>query len=81
MAFIVIMEVEGELTTRLTFGFRVLPNYGNDLREQYNRQLMLIAKSNLLGYLLSQITGRQLTIGKLDPNLWQDIMATDYALS
>lgn len=61
--------------------FRVLPNYGNDLREQYNRQLMLIAKSNLLGYLLSQITGRQLTIGKLDPNLWQDIMDTDYALS
>lgn len=61
--------------------FRVLPNYGNDLREQYNRQLMLIAKSNLLQYLLSQIVGRQLSIGKLDPNLWQDIMDTDYALS
>lgn len=61
--------------------FRVLPNYGNDLREQYNRQLMLIARSNLLGYLLSQITGCQLTIGKLDPNLWRDIMDTDYALS
>lgn len=61
--------------------FRVLPNYGNDLREQYNRQLMLIAKSNLLGYLLSQITGRQLTIGKLDPNLWKDILTADYALS
>lgn len=61
--------------------FRVLPNYGNDLREQYNRQLMLIAKSNLLGYLLSQITGRQLSIGKLDPNLWKDIMLTNYALS
>lgn len=61
--------------------FRVLPNYGNDLREQYNRQLMLIAKSNLLQYLLSQIVGRQLNIGKLDPNLWKDIMLTDYALS
>lgn len=61
--------------------FRVLPNYGNDLREQYNRQLMLIAKSNLLQYLLSQIVGRQLSIGKLDPNLWQDVMDTDYALS
>lgn len=61
--------------------FRVLPNYGNDLREQYNRQLMLIARSNLLQYLLSQIVGRQLSIGKLDANLWKDIMLTDYALS
>lgn len=61
--------------------FRVLPTYGNDLRKQYNYQLMLIAKSNLLQYLLCQITGRQLHIGKLDPTLWQDIMATDYALS
>lgn len=61
--------------------FRVLPSYANDLREQYNRQLMLIAKSNLLQYLLSQIVGRSVQIGKLDPNLWQDIMATNYALS
>lgn len=61
--------------------FRVLPNYGNDLREQYNLQLMLIAKSNLLQYLLSQITGRPLSIGKLDPSMWRDILDTDYALS
>ena len=61
--------------------FRVLPQYGNDLRVQYNRQLMLIAKSNLLQYLLSQITGRQLQIGKLDANLWKKIPLTNYALS
>lgn len=61
--------------------FRVLPNYGNDLREQYNLQLMLIAKSNLLQYLISQIMGRPVKIGKLDPTLWKDIMATNYALS
>ena len=61
--------------------FRVLPSYGNDLREQYNNQLMLIAKSNLLQYLLSQITGRQLQIGKLDANLWKKIPLTNYALS
>lgn len=61
--------------------FRVLPNYGNDLRKQYNRQLMLIAKSNLLQYLLSQIIGRHLNIGKLDPNLWKDILTANYALS
>lgn len=61
--------------------FRVLPNYGNDLRKQYNLQLMMIAKSNLLQYLLSQIVGRQLNIGKLDPDLWKDVIDTDYALS
>lgn len=61
--------------------FRVLPNYGNDLREQYNNQLMLIAKSNLLQDLLGQIVGRKLSIGKLDVNMWKDIPFTNYALS
>lgn len=61
--------------------FRCHPNYGNDLREQYARQLMLIAKSELLSDLISQIIGRHVQIGKLDPELWQDILATDYALS
>lgn len=61
--------------------FRVLPNYGNDLREQYNNQLMLIAKSNLLQDLLGQIVGRKLNIGKLDINMWKDIPFTNYALS
>lgn len=61
--------------------FRCLPNYANDLREQYNRQLMLIAKSNLLSYLLSQIMGKQVNIGKLDPTLWKEVMTSNYALS
>lgn len=61
--------------------FRCLPHYANDLREQYNRQLMLIARSNLLQFLLSQIMGRPLTIGKLDPDLWKDVMVSNYALS
>lgn len=61
--------------------FRCLPSYGNDLRRQYNLQLHLIAKSNMLSFLLSQITGRNLTIGKLDPALADDILDTDYALS
>jgi len=61
--------------------FRCHPNYANDLRIQYARQLMLIAKSELLSDLISQIIGRKVEIGKLDPELWQDIMATDYALS
>lgn len=61
--------------------FRVHPNYGNDLRIQYARQLMLIAKSNLLSYLISQLIGKPVQVGKLDPNLWEDILETDYALS
>jgi len=61
--------------------FRCLPTYGNDLRMQYNNQLMLIARSNLLSYLLSQLVGKQINIGKLDPTLHKDIMGANYALS
>jgi hypothetical protein len=61
--------------------FRCLPNYGNDLREQYNLQLALIAKSELLGYLLHQITGRELQVNKIDENMWKEIADTEYALS
>lgn len=61
--------------------FRVLPNYANDLRKQYNLQLQLIAKSNILQWLLEQLTGRPVPISKLDPNLWMKIGETNYALS
>jgi hypothetical protein len=61
--------------------FRCLPNHGNDLRIQYSLQLQLIAKSNLLQFLISQLLGRQVTIGKLDADLWEDIGQTEYALS
>ena len=61
--------------------FRVLPSYGNDIRKQYNLQLMLLAKSNLLQNLLSQLLGRKITVDKQDPSLYQRIMATNYALS
>jgi hypothetical protein len=61
--------------------FRCLPHYGNDLRKQYNLQLQLIAKSNLLGSLISQIVGKTVHIGKLDPNLHVEILDSNYALS
>lgn len=61
--------------------FRALPNYGNDLRKQYNILLSSIAKSELLSDLLTQITGRKMNVGKLDKNLWKDILDTNYALS
>ena len=61
--------------------FRCLPNYGNDLRMQYNRQLMEIARSDILSSIISQIIQRDVTIGKLDPKLHEKIMAANYALS
>lgn len=61
--------------------FRCLPTYGNDLRKQYNIQLQAIAKSNLLGDLISQIIGKTVHIGKLDPNLHIEIIDSNYALS
>jgi hypothetical protein len=62
--------------------FRCLPNYGNDLREQYNLQLMLIAKSKLLQFLVRQILNRDdLKVAPLDADLWKEIADTEYALS
>jgi hypothetical protein len=61
--------------------FRCLPHYGNDLRHQYNLQLQLISKSNLLGSIISQLIGRKVRIGKLDPGLHLDVIDTNYALS
>lgn len=61
--------------------FRCLPNYGNDLRKQYNLQLHLIARSNLLSFLLSQLLHRKVSIGKLNPGMIPDILEANYALS
>lgn len=61
--------------------FRCLPNYANDLRKQYNLQLHLLAKSNMLSYLLSQIMGQEVLVEKLDETLADDILNTEYALS
>lgn len=61
--------------------FRCLPNYGNDLRRQYNNLLAEIAESDLLSFLMSQICHRHIQVGKLDPDLAKDIRETNYALS
>ena len=44
-------------------------------------QLMLIARSNILSSLISQLSGKSVQIGKLDPRMWLDILDADYALS
>lgn len=61
--------------------FRVLPNYGNDLRRQYNRLLAEVAQSDLLSFLVSQIVKRRITVSKIDPDMFGDILETNYALS
>ena len=60
--------------------FRVHPNYGNDLRKQYNLQLSLIAESEMLSFLLRQILGKQVAVQK-QGNFAQDILQANYALS
>ncbi|RWB40543.1 MAG: hypothetical protein EOQ44_25105 [Mesorhizobium sp.] len=61
--------------------FRCLPNYGNDLRQQYNNLLAEIAESNMLGFIVSQMVGKPIQINKLDPKLGHDIRQANYALS
>lgn len=60
--------------------FRVHPNYGNDLRKQYNLQLSLIARSDMLSFLLSQIIGKNVPINK-QGDFADEILNTNYALS
>lgn len=61
--------------------FGCLPHYGNDLRRQYNLQLKMIAESDILSSIISQLIGHRVQIGKLDPTLPADIMEANYALS
>lgn len=61
--------------------FRCLPNYGNDLRRQYNQILSEIAESHLLSSIISQICHRPVSTNKLDPTLPRDILEANYALS
>jgi hypothetical protein len=61
--------------------WRCLPAYGNDLRYQYNLQLQLIAKSNLLGCLVGQIVGHPVQSPKSDPSMADEILQANYALS
>ena len=61
--------------------FRCLPNYGNDLRRLYTLQLYKVARSNMLSFLLSQIMGHKVEIGKLNPEMVDMILDAEYALS
>ena len=80
MVFMKIMEAKGRLTTYLTIGFKALPNYGNDLRRQYNYLLTRLAKSEMLSFLLSQMQGKYIPITKKNPDMWKEIQQSNYSL-
>lgn len=60
--------------------FKCHPNYGNDLRYQYNLQLANIARSDLLSYMLTQVRGVHTPINKKG-NLAEEALRANYALS
>lgn len=59
--------------------FRVHPNYGNDIRRQYNQVLSEIAASDLLSFIASQIVGYHLPANKMG-DLSAKILEADYTL-
>lgn len=61
--------------------FRVLPAYGNDVRKQYNLLLAELAKGKLLDHIISMILSRPVQLGKLDSDLWKEVVDANYALS
>lgn len=61
--------------------FRCHANYGNDVREQYKNCLVELAKSNMLQFLLRQITGsNDITYVKEEPELYKKIEDEEYAI-
>lgn len=60
--------------------FRVHPNYGNDLRRQYNRVLSDIAKSDMLTFIARQLNPSMGRAKKID-DLQYEILNSDYTLS
>lgn len=60
--------------------FRVHPNNGNNIRNQYNQIMYEIAKSNLLEFIVSQIVGYTVRVDKID-DIAEEVLNANYALS
>lgn len=75
------MEVKGSLTNCLTIGFRCHPNYGNDLRRQYNHILADICDSTLLSDICSQVAQQEVKTRKVGIIPREVILNANYTLS
>jgi hypothetical protein len=61
--------------------FKCLPNYGNDVRQQYNNIMAEISTSNILQYIARTLTGNsKIAVDKIE-NISNDIRNSEYALS
>lgn len=60
--------------------FRCHPNYANDMRRQYNQILSDIAKSDMLSFIASQITGKHIPVTKM-ADISATVLEADYALT
>lgn len=76
-----IMGDRGRLTTCLTLGFRVHPNYGNEVRRQYNQILHDLAQSNILQFMVQQFAGQDTVVNKLGDQIAPKILEANYSLS
>jgi DNA-directed RNA polymerase len=61
--------------------FTFHPNYFNSVVQLYREILAEIADSNLLSDILSEISGKKITINKFSNDLSKDILKSSYALS
>jgi len=61
--------------------FRAHPNYGNDIRQQYNIILANINDSRMLSDMCSQVTGRDLNARKVGSIQRDDILNGNYLLT
>ncbi len=61
--------------------FRCLPNYGNDLRQQYNICLAQVAKGNLYEKIFNEAVKKKVvTITKDNPDMWERVLNANYSL-
>lgn len=61
--------------------FRVHPNYGNDLRQQYKQILADLNTSTLLASLCSQVAGKHIPVKKTGTLTRQTILNSNYCLA
>ena len=60
--------------------FRVLPNYGNSMRQQYRYVCKQIAESHLLDHIVSSMFDTEMHFEKMSDDLGELVMHSEYAI-